>query len=269
MFHHAGGGDMDDMMSMMFASGMMGGMPRRRRGKTIGLPLSVTLEDLYKGGVFTVPREKTVVVGNRMVTKSAPLKVSVVKGMEHEHQIPFRGEGDQHPELDEPGDVVVVLQLEKHSVFTRDGNDLCMTKKISLAEALCGFQFTITHLDGRVLLISSQTGEIVKPGDRKSVVGEGMPIFNPRGPAGPARKGDLIIEFEVAFPERIEAEPIDVLRRTLPTPSIESERAAGDSEECYMHPRPLDEVRKEMKDQADDDDDVPQGGGGGVRCAQQ
>lgn len=40
-----------------------------------------------------------------------------------------------------------------------------MKKSISLLEALCGFAFPVTQLDGRVLLIKSQPGEIVKPGE--------------------------------------------------------------------------------------------------------
>lgn len=36
-------------------------------------------------------------------------------------------------------------------------------KKISLVEALCGFDLELTHLDNRKLLIKTSPGEIVKP----------------------------------------------------------------------------------------------------------
>ena len=34
---------------------------------------------------------------------------------------------------------------------------------ISLIEALCGFEFDLTHLDGRKILVKSKPGEIIKP----------------------------------------------------------------------------------------------------------
>lgn len=57
-----------------------------------------------------------------------------------------------------------VLQLKEHPEFKRKGDDLFLERTLSLTEALCGFQFSLTHLDGRQLLIKSKPGEIVKPG---------------------------------------------------------------------------------------------------------
>jgi len=67
------------------------------------------------------------------------------------------------PDL-EPGDVVIVLQQKDHEVFTREGDSLIMTRKISLTEALCGFHFTLTQLDGRELVIKNPPGTIIEPG---------------------------------------------------------------------------------------------------------
>jgi hypothetical protein len=62
------------------------------------------------------------------------------------------------------GDIVFVLQQKEHPKFKRKGDDLFVEHSLSLTEALCGFQFPLTHLDGRQLLIKSNAGEIVKPG---------------------------------------------------------------------------------------------------------
>lgn len=58
-----------------------------------------------------------------------------------------------------------VLQQKEHPKFKRKGDDLFVEHNLSLTEALCGFQFIITHLDGRQLLIKSQPGEVIKPGN--------------------------------------------------------------------------------------------------------
>jgi len=62
------------------------------------------------------------------------------------------------------GDIVFVLQLKEHPKFKRKFDDLYVEHTLSLTEALCGFQFALTHLDGRQLLIKSNPGEVIKPG---------------------------------------------------------------------------------------------------------
>lgn len=62
------------------------------------------------------------------------------------------------------GDIVFVVQEKPHPKFERKFDDLIVTHTLSLTEALCGFQFALTHLDGRQLLIKSNTGEVIKPG---------------------------------------------------------------------------------------------------------
>ena len=54
------------------------------------------------------------------------LEVHIDKGMRDGQKITFRGEGDQEPGI-APGDIVIILDEEEHSVFKRDGLDLYMT----------------------------------------------------------------------------------------------------------------------------------------------
>jgi DnaJ family protein A protein 2 len=201
----------------------------------------------------------------RVKTVDAPLTVVVERGMEHEQQIPFMGEGDQHPDVEVPGNVVIVLQLLKHDTFKRDGMDLHMKQKLSLAEALCGFQFTITHLDGRKLTVCSQPGEIIKPGQKKCIVGEGMPKWK-----DPKKFGDLVIEFEVEFPSTLYDEAITTLRTALPPPpALDTNYNPNEAEHCTLSAQPLEDVRREMEKQEDDVDEEEGAGGGGIRCAPQ
>lgn len=88
------------------------------------------------------------------------------------------------------------MQQKEHSRFTRKNADLFYEKEITLSEALCGFRFTIEHLDKRNLLLKSLEGEIVRPGEFRMVENEGMPI---RGMS--FEKGRLFIKFLIKFPE--------------------------------------------------------------------
>jgi len=90
------------------------------------------------------------------------LEVHIQKGSPDGHKVVFREMADEHPEAD-TGDVIFVLKQSEHADFKRKGADLFLERKISLVEALCGFELEIKHLDGRQLLVKTQPGELVKP----------------------------------------------------------------------------------------------------------
>ncbi|KAG1938122.1 dnaJ subfamily A [Pimephales promelas] len=95
--------------------------------------------------------------GHKTERKKKILEVHIDKGMKDGQKITFHGEGDQEPGL-EPGDVIIILDLKEHPVFQRHEDNLTMTMKIKLVEALCGFKKTIRTLDNRSLLVHSSPG---------------------------------------------------------------------------------------------------------------
>jgi hypothetical protein len=80
-------------------------------------------------------------------------------------------------------------------------------KDISLRDALCGVSFTVKHLDGRLLHITSPAGEVVRPNSFQVVHDEGMPF-----PGRPYVKGHLYVNFQVGGAGRTGAGRV---RRTL------------------------------------------------------
>jgi DnaJ-class molecular chaperone len=151
-------------------------------------------------------------------------------------------------------------------VFTREDSDLIMEKKILLSEALCGVKFTVEHLDGRILLVKSKEGEIIRPGDSKSIDGEGMPSHR-----NPTQKGKLIIKFQVEFPADFSLTPkaVNRLRKILPKPA--TEEIPMDTEEVTMD-KHVEQYsngthRREAYDNSDSDDDEDHHAG--VSCNQQ
>jgi len=150
--------------------------------------------------------------GQKIIQEKKVLDVHIDKGMKAGQKIVFAGEGDQAPDI-VPGDIIVTLQQKDHNLFKRDGSDLLMEHALTLSEALCGFQFHITHLDGRVLRVKSAAGEVVTPGDIKSIDGEGMPTYK-----RPFEKGRLIIRFTVQFPKTLTNDAVKLLEKALPKP---------------------------------------------------
>lgn len=100
--------------------------------------------------------------GERVVKEKKVIQVEVDKGVPNHHKITYAGESDEAPGL-LPGDLIVVIEEKEHPQFKRKKADLIMKKTLSLREALTGFSFTITHLDGNERLITSEPGAIIKP----------------------------------------------------------------------------------------------------------
>ncbi|RWR86705.1 dnaJ protein 2 [Cinnamomum micranthum f. kanehirae] len=207
--------------------------------------------------------------GNKVSQEKKVLEVHVEKGMQHGQKIVFEGEADEAPDT-VSGDIVFVLQLKEHPKFKRKSDDLYVEHTLSLTEALCGFQFALTHLDGRQLLIKSDPGEVIKPGQHKAINDEGMPQYQ-----RPFMKGRLYIQFNVEFPEpgTISLDQCRSLEKILPPRSAShlSSMELDECEETTLHDVNMEEEmrRKQQQQQQeayDEDDDEP---GPRVQCAQQ
>lgn len=86
--------------------------------------------------------------GEKIQLKPRDLVFEVEKGMVDGDKVMFKGESEQGLEF-YPGDVIVTLRQQPHSYFTRVKNDLKTNIKISLQEAILGFERNIKQLDGR------------------------------------------------------------------------------------------------------------------------
>ncbi|CAA7048548.1 unnamed protein product [Microthlaspi erraticum] len=210
--------------------------------------------------------------GDKVIPEKKVLEVNVEKGMQHSQKITFEGQADEAPDT-VTGDIVFVLQQKEHPKFKRKGEDLFVEHTISLTEALCGFQFVLTHLDGRNLLIKSNPGEVVKPDSYKAISDEGMPIYQ-----RPFMKGKLYIHFTVEFPDSLSPDQTKAVEAVLPKPSTSqlSDMEIDECEEATLHDvnniedemRRKAQAQREAYDDDEDDDDHP-GGAQRVQCAQQ
>lgn len=118
--------------------------------------------------------------------------------------------------------LVFVVEEKPHDRFKRAGDDLVYTLKVPLADALSGQSSaaipnkkSVTSLDGRVITYtvpypsSSNGGAPLHPGQEIRIPNEGMPKKG-----GPA-KGDLVVQIQVDFPQKLSAQQCQSLRQTL------------------------------------------------------
>jgi len=172
--------------------------------------LYCSLEELYLGCTKTVKttRKRVNVDGTTTSLEERLMGVEINPGWRANTKITFTKEGDQAPNST-PGDLVFTVKEKPHPRFSRDGNDLVHCVTLSLANALCGTAIDIQTLDGRVLPIAIE--DIAQPGGKKVVSGEGMPLAK-----DPIKKGNLVITFNIIFPQTLTMQQKDAIRKILP-----------------------------------------------------
>lgn len=138
------------------------------------------------------------------------LTINVKPGWRAGTKITFPKEGDQGPN-NIPADIVFIVKDKPHPVFKRDNDNLIYTATVPLGKALTGCVVDVPTLDGR--LISIPINDIVKPGYQKVVPTEGMPISK-----DPNTRGDLIIQFNIEFPNQLNPEQKRMLKEALLLP---------------------------------------------------
>ncbi|KAK8173539.1 hypothetical protein IWX90DRAFT_412957 [Phyllosticta citrichinensis] len=207
--------------------------------------------------------------GKRVVEKRKILELYVPRGTREGEKIVLAGEADQSPDQ-EPGDIIFEIVEKDHPVFRRAGADLQAELRITLAEALTGFnRVVLTHLDGRgiSLNVKQPRGKVLRPGQVLKVPGEGMPIKRTDD------RGDLFLTVNIEFPEDgwIRDETVvQGIRNVLPGPKPEIQ--ANDVEEVDVEfDADIEDFGANSDDPRgegaweDDDDEMPEG----VQCQTQ
>lgn len=185
-----------------------------RKGKpqddAIEHDLYVTLEDILKGTTKKMKISRKVLQPDGTTKKQDKLlTINVKPGWKAGTKITFPQEGDQGRGKI-PADIVFIIRDKPHPTFKREGSDIRYTAKISLKQALCGTQIEIPTLSGSRIPLNL-TREIVKPTTVRRIQGQGLPY-----PKEPNRKGDLIVSFDIIFPEHLSSSAKDILMDVLP-----------------------------------------------------
>ncbi|CAN8230157.1 unnamed protein product [Cochlearia groenlandica] len=170
--------------------------------------LPCSLEDLYKGTTKKMKISREIVdVSGKANQVEEILTIGLKPGWKKGTKITFPEKGNEHPGVI-PADLVFIIDEKPHPVFTRDGNDLISTQKISLADALTGYTVNITTLDGRVLTIP--VTNVIHPEYEEVVPKEGMPLQKDQ-----SKKGNLRIKFNIKFPARLTTEQKSGFKKLL------------------------------------------------------
>lgn len=145
--------------------------------------------------------------GTGIQEKSKQMSLKIPAGVDNGKRIVIRGQGDAGENGGPAGDLVVVLHVESHPYFERDGNDLYCAVPVTLAQAALGCEITVTALDGKKVTIKVPDG--TQNGKLLRIKGEGVPI------SGSTRKGDLYVKIMVEVPTHLSSKQKSLLKEYL------------------------------------------------------
>lgn len=140
--------------------------------------------------------------GEGMVEVLRRLKITIPPGVENGQILRVPGEGEPgisagRRTLKEGmrGDLYVVIYVEKHPFFQREGADLLCEIPVSFVQAALGADISIPTLYGEERL-SIPAG--TQPGEILTLKGKGLPHFD-----DPGKKGNLYVKVDVKIPRHL------------------------------------------------------------------
>jgi len=168
--------------------------------------LSISLEQAYHGCVCPLEIERWVLENQIRIHETETLYVTIPQGIDHNEQIIIKEKGNVI--RNQFSDVKITIHLENNTCFKRSGMDLIFHKSLTLKESLCGCSFEMQHINGKTMTIQNKTNHtILKPNYTKVVPKLGMVREN--------QIGNMMIVFDVVFPDSLTREQIDTLETIL------------------------------------------------------
>ena len=110
-----------------------------------------------------------------------------------------------------PGDLLIVIEEEKHPHFQRDGNNLLYDLYINVVDAILGYTTDVPTLDGKAKIkidAGTQGGRVLR------LKGKGLPSINSYG------RGDILINLNVWTPQHLSSEEKKTLENLRNSPNF-------------------------------------------------
>ena len=159
--------------------------------------------------------------GQGQVEKARTLKVKIPAGIATGQRLRIQGEGEHGTAGGPPGDLYVVLRVEEHSFFHRDGDDLWCEVPVSFPTLTLGGVITVPTLnDNEPLTIQKST----QTGSKFRLRGKGMPRVSGRG------HGDLYVSVQANVPTKLSREQKDLIEQLDKTMPEKSSDPTGHTE---------------------------------------
>lgn len=151
----------------------------------------------------TIPNKCTTCGGTGRVKKRSKVKVSIPAGIDDGQQIRLSGKGEPGINGGPPGDLFIVISVQPHEFFEREGDHIFLELPITFAQAALGDEVEVPTVHGKVKLkipAGTQTGKTFR------LRGKGAPNIRGYG------NGDQHVKVRVVTPTNLTERQKELLR---------------------------------------------------------
>jgi len=173
------------------------GQVRRVTNTFMGQMQTVSPCPTCEGQGTTITNKCTSCKGEGRVYGEETISIDVPAGVQDGMQLSMGGRGNAGERGGPAGDLIILIEEEKHAELTRDGNDVQYVLSISFPDAVFGTQIEVPTIDGRAKIKippGTQSGKIFR------LKGKGFPDINGYG------KGDQLVLVKIWTPTELTEE---------------------------------------------------------------
>ncbi|MCU4163328.1 molecular chaperone DnaJ [Carboxylicivirga caseinilyticus] len=158
--------------------------------------------------------------GEGIVRDDEVISLNIPAGVEEGMQLSVSGKGNAARRGGVNGDLLVLIEEEKHPELMRDGNNLIYNLNISIPDAILGTPVEIPTVEGKVK-VKIEPG--TQPGKILRLRGKGLPEVNSYG------RGDLLVQIQVFIPKNISKEDRKAVEKMQTSESFHPSNGTGES----------------------------------------
>ena len=182
--------DLGDLFSQAFSGGFRV-RQAQPKGQDVVYPMSISFIEAFHGVKKSISYHLPHQNGTENITVKVP--AGVREGMKL--KVPNKG---AYGHGGVRGDLYVKVSIASHPIYTRSGDDLLMSQKISLSQALLGGKITVETCDGlKTVTLSAPANMQAK----LRLKGLGFPVLG-----SSSQRGDLYCELWLDLPAQLTAE---------------------------------------------------------------
>ena len=192
-WHFQGGSGVEEEVlnefEKLFGQAFGGGRSRQQRGRDVQVDLELDLMEAVEGTTKTVTWRST--SGDRSV------EVPIPAGVDTGTNLRMTGMGEEaRSNISKPGHLYIAIRVREHPIFQRDGQDVHVVVRLTLAEAVLGARVKIPTLRGSVMLTVPPG---TQPGETRVMQGYGVRSDG-------ANVGHQYIHFDLRIPKSLTAQ---------------------------------------------------------------
>ncbi len=149
--------------------------------------------------------------GEGVINDSDVISVRIPAGVGEGMQLSVSGKGNAARRGGVNGDLLVIIEEEKHPDLIRDGNDIIYNLYLSFTDATLGAPIEVPTVEGKVKIkidAGTQPGKILR------LKGKGLPDVNGYG------RGDLLVTINVWVPKTLSKDEKAIVEKLAKSPNF-------------------------------------------------